>query len=654
MNPTPRKFCRIAAFIIVSCTVLWSCQTLSRPKENTGSSPNPDEPVSPPADSANKPFSDSVERSGAFAEPDPVSFETSAEFEELKQELFESLVSSDYLTQRMYYQDPEASGLIPCYPSFWDLSEMGWYSYSQIIKSLKLQLDAMDPTMLNRNQRFFYDLLNQYADRELAWEGMEHFQLLHYLSPDRGLMVQVPQKLNALPLQSRQDVEDYLILLSDLPRLFKDLTGLCREAAREQLTFTDRWIQDASDSCAPYSLTPEHNSLVTSFSLRLNQLTDLTPEEKAAYEARNLEAVTKYVIPAYQKLSQEIRTLPIRSLKYEGLCGQKNGRSYYHFLINRCSGTSYTDVWLLMSAITEQLEQNTNALNELLTQLGGESPSAQVLWQSSKEPIETLSFLEEETARHFPVLEEMPCPLQIAVIPAIAQDSWNLPGLDAWPLDKSVSSRTLFLNQHTADDKAQLYSALSFAGFPGRHYRETYLRTNPDGTLLSLLSFPGWEKGWDLYGRSYAVSFENGLTPPERQLARLSLSSFMAVHALIDIQVNYYGWNLEDVTLFLSQQYGLQEDSVAHRLYRSALYAPGESVTEYIGYLEIRQIKSLAADHLNETFDEMAFHRFFLDLGPAPFSLIRRRLSGWLTLQSLDKLQSAGKIRKQKNPMWCK
>ncbi len=653
MNQTPRKLCRILAFIMAACVILWVCHALSRPKDQGSFPQSTNESIFGQANNAKQFSSGMLEETSSFMEPDSLSLETSGEFEQLKQELFEQLVSSNYLTQHAYFQDPEASGLIPCYPSFWDLSEMGWYSYSQIIKSLKLQLDAIDKTLLNHDQQFFYDLLSQYADWELAWEGMEHFLLLQYLSPDKGLMVTIPQKLNAFPFRTRQDVEDYLVLLSDLPRLFNDLTALCQEAAKEQLTFTDQWIQDASASCAPYSLTPEHNSLVASFSLRLSQLSELTPEEIAAYEARNQEAVTEYVIPAYQKLGQEIRMLPIRSMEYEGLCGQKNGRSYYHFLINRCSGTSYADVWLLMSAITEQLEQNTQILNELLSQFSGGQEQPQALGPLFKEPDQTLSFLEQEAMAYFPTFEDQ-ANLQITVIPDNAQDSWNLPCLENQALDCHLSRRTLFLNQHTTDDQALLYSALSYVGFPGRHYRETYLAHNPDGPLLSLLSLPGWEKGWDLYGRSYAISFENGLTPTERRLARLTLSSFLAVHALIDIQVNYYGWNLEDVAAFLSQQYGLQDKEVAHRLYRSALYAPGECVTEYMGYLEIRQIKALAADHLGETFDEMAFHRFFLDFGPAPFPLIRRYLPDWLKTQRCNRLEKAGKLRKQKKSWQCK
>lgn len=572
------------------------------------------------------------------------------EFDQMTDELYTSLVSFDYLTQRQFYQDPAAAGtsgsgtvsLTICDPALPDLSETAWEQQLEMIKSLKFQLGTINQSQLTSERQKLYDILTFYADNELKKDGLSAFRLLSALSPEQGLMVRIPKELNSFSLNSRQDVEDYLTLLSDLPRLFKDLSDLCQEGANQGLHFTEQWLKDAASACAPYCLTPEHNSLVASFPDRLSQIPDLTEEERAAYISRNQEAVSQYVIPAYQKLNQEIRQLPIQSLEYEGLCGQKGGREYYRYLVSRNSGTSCQDIRQLKNAIEDQLKQNTQALNELLKKAPEDSLSLHAAAAFSDDPDETLSFLQKETDKHFPAFPSgetaEAVTLSIFVVPVESEDLWEIPSAELIPFDAKTSGRRLFLNQNTAANQGHLYAALSQAGFPGRAYRQYYALQQSSTPLLTVLSFPGWEQGWDLYGRIYAISFDNGLTPEARQMARLSLSSSKAIRALIDIQVNYYGWGLEEVQAYLTEQYHTHEEGIAEAIYRKSLYAPADSVIEYAGYLELRQIKAQAQAELGDFFDETAFHRFLLEEGAAPFGLIRKSLKGWILEQNLSKI----------------
>ncbi len=611
-----RSYCRPAAPLLASCLFLCqACSPYAPPDKAFGTAPR-------------QAASDGLAPLSPSSLPENES-QAQAEFMLMKEELCQGLASLDYMTQHFYYQDPEGAGLIPCYPAFWDISETGWEQRMELIKSLKLQLDGTEKNLLSQEQQFSWQVLSSYANLELALEGTEHFRLLRFLSPEKGLMVQVPRMLALLPLSTRQDVEDYFTLLSDMPRLFGDLIRLCEEASGE-ITFTRKWLMDASAACAPFALEAGHNSLAASFSSRLAQVPGLTSQETGEYEARHERIITQSVIPAYQKLSSDILKLPAASPDYEGLCGQKNGRLYYSRLLNRRSGTSYGNIRQLLSAIEGQLEQNALLLNQLLEQAPS-SHEGQASPPAKGDPEQVLLFLETETKKYFPAPADPADTLWVRTVPAGMADSLALPGLEARPFDPSGEysehvNRALLIDQRTAGDRELLYAALSYTGFPGRFYRENYLSHHSDTPLLTLLSFPGWEKGWDLYGRSYAISYENGLTPEERQLARLSLSSFTAIHALIDIQVNYYGWSLKDVEDFLSGQYGLKEEGIAQTLYRHTLYAPGDSAVEYAGYLEIRQIKAQAANALGDSFSEEKFHRLFLDTGPAPFGLIREQM----------------------------
>ncbi|MDO5418258.1 MAG: DUF885 family protein [Lachnospiraceae bacterium] len=559
---------------------------------------------------------------------------SSDEFDQLAAELFRQLTAADYMTWQLLPADQRPDGTAAPEPAFPDLTE---YSRQQmeLMKSVKFQLGTIEPETLSQPQKDLYQCLSFYADTRLSQEGMASFRILEAFSPTEGIPALLPGKLAGLPFRTRQDVDDYFTLLSDLPRFFKDLALLGQDAARNGLAFSSQWQKDASDACAPYYLNAEYNSLVSSFSGRLDGIPGLTDEERAGYEARNLEAVSNWVIPSYQKLAQDIRQLPVQSQEQDGLCGRENGREYFRCLTAEKTGTSYQDIRLLKAAIEEQLKQNTESIGRLLKENPEAEENTSLSAGLSQDPDQLLSFLQTETLKYFPAVSS-PAP-DVLIIPDEQADLWTLPG---WSCGSGASTGTgvIRIDAATAGQPDRLYQALAETGWPGSGYREAFLKEQGLSPLMNVISFPGWDRGWDTYAASVSFSFENGNTPEAKRLARLTFSSSLAIHALVDIQVNYYGWNQEDVTDFLSQHYSIGEEGIGAALYQKAIYSPADSLAAYTGYLEIRQMKAEAQSALGNAFDEMEFHRFLLETGPAPYALIRSRLKDWILGQKVSKL----------------
>ena len=51
--------------------------------------------------------------------------------------------------------------------------------------------------------------------------------------------------------------------------------------------------------------------------------------------------------------------------------------------------------------------------------------------------------------------------------------------------------------------------------------------------------------------------------------------------------------------------------------------------------MEIHEMREQAEETLGADFDAKAFHTFLLDMGPAPFSLIRTYFRSWLVTAPL-------------------
>ena len=66
------------------------------------------------------------------------------------------------------------------------------------------------------------------------------------------------------------------------------------------------------------------------------------------------------------------------------------------------------------------------------------------------------------------------------------------------------------------------------------------------------------------------------------------------------------------------------DDETLQTIYEDVLFNPTNYMVYGIGMDEIQELKTNARDNLGESFDIKEFHREFLDLGPAPFPVIRK------------------------------
>ena len=103
----------------------------------------------------------------------------------------------------------------------------------------------------------------------------------------------------------------------------------------------------------------------------------------------------------------------------------------------------------------------------------------------------------------------------------------------------------------------------------------------------------------------------------------------------MDLNVNYYGWNKDQVAEYLEKYYGIQDQEVVDSLYTAVIATPTNYLEYYVGYLEITQMKDFAQDTLGDKFQLEEFHTFLLNLGPAPFTVIEPYFKSWLVSQQL-------------------
>lgn len=547
------------------------------------------------------------------------------DFDTLCGKLFHDQLSENYLTLHYTLADPAAYGITDCGLDFGDFSLELLKEAGERQKEDKAALDKIPVELLNQQQQLTYKILEATYEAEETFDGLE----LYYqpLAPTVGIQAQLPVLLAEYIFYSKQDVEDYLNLLSTIDGYYGQILEFEKEKSKAGLFMTDSCVDTIISDCGAYLVAPEENFLTSTFNERIDAMADLGEEEKAAYKARNLEVLANHFIPAYETLLNGLKELKGTCANEMGLCYYPKGKEYYEYLVHSSTGTTYETIDDLKDAVEKQLNYDLMAMSKLLMdheELGEQLDDYQF---SYTDPNEILEHLRTAIAADFPELEHtnyttkyVPSSLEQTLSPAF----FLVPPMDRY------KDCVIYINQGSVSTSGDLYTTLAHEGYPGHLYQNVYFLGNCDSPLRKILSFSSYSEGWATYVENYAYTMDNGLSKELGSLLAHNASASLALHALLDININYYGWDKDQVASYLSQYYDVSDHTVVDQIYGYMLDAPVNYLNYYVGYLEILRMKEQAEKTLKDRFQLKEFNRFLLDMGPAPFTVIKPYFKEWL------------------------
>ena len=107
----------------------------------------------------------------------------------------------------------------------------------------------------------------------------------------------------------KQDVDDYLSLLSSIDTYYDSLIAFETERAQADLGMCDTVIDNIIRSCNAYLIDADHSFMAETFSSRLDEMGGLSDQEKADYKAKNKKAIDEHFVPAYERLISGLESL---------------------------------------------------------------------------------------------------------------------------------------------------------------------------------------------------------------------------------------------------------------------------------------------------------------------------------------------------------
>ena len=128
----------------------------------------------------------------------------------------------------------------------------------------------------------------------------------------------------------------------------------------------------------------------------------------------------------------------------------------------------------------------------------------------------------------------------------------------------------------------------------------------------------------------YAYGLDNGLAPGLGDLLRHNSAFTLALYALLDINIHYEGWDQQRMGEFLNQLFSISDPAAVSNIYYDIAENPANYLEYYVGYLEISDMEKKAKEALKDSYSPLKFHTFLLELGPAPFDVVREYFEEWV------------------------
>lgn len=527
-------------------------------------------------------------------------------------------------------------------------------SYSQERRNSSLQeltsaintLHSIDKDKLDGKNSYTYRLLLPYLENEK--NGMLLYYYSNPLSPSSGMQSQLPILLAEYTFRSKQDVNDYLALLDQTDTYFQGIGEYLREQAGKGLFMPDYSVEKVIEQCDTVmdsaSLEAGTHFLNTTFEERLNGLMEkgiITEKEKDSYLSENSRLLKTVMLPAYEKIGDELILLQGSGENENGLSYYPDGKEYYLYLIRSNTG-SYRDIEEIKTLLLQDFSRNFDAMRALL-QSHPELVSSAALPDGAfayEEPKDMLKSLQQMMVSDFPALSDVAGnTMPVCTVKSISKNlqEYCSPAFYLTPPLDDIRENVIYINPKNNPFGVELYTTLAHEGYPGHLYQTVYSQLFFQKTEVNpvrcLLSYGGYVEGWAMYVELKAYDFAKTLmaqAAPETEslyeLYKLDRQIQLCLYSLLDIAIHHEGATYGQVHKILSSV-GISDPASTRSIYEYIVEEPTNYLKYYLGYLEIMNLKAEAQKIWGNAYSEYRFHKFYLENGPADFTNLQLQLS---------------------------
>lgn len=537
----------------------------------------------------------------------------------LDNELFLDHATSDITSLDQWCEDPASFGIdestVPV--TLGEFTEEANNEWIAKCEAWREKLNAIDRSQLSDQLQFAYDTYCRYFDMEI--ESKDWFYCYEPLDEYVGLHMNLPLFFGLYSFKETQDIENYLVLMADVPRYFGQVLAFEQARADRGLFMTEEMLDVILADLQKVADSGETSYLHGTFREAMEKLDFLTDAQREEYIAKNDELVRTAWINAYQQLHDGLEQLRPKCRARQGAYEQ-GGVAYDYYCWKMKAEASNNRTVEEELAFLEKCNNTvylvflTSAMNCYEDLISGK----QITTGSLEGDEEYLKSLMPEIVPPMPDVEvtytEIPKELQDSFSPA----AYLTPSLDGY-------HHNIILTNPKDHDNYSM-STLAHEGFPGHMYQYTYqldLGTIPKFQMI--IETNGYAESWST-NAEWNVAQIN-----EKYGTDLAIATFLNEYfgnilvTIVSLKVNGQGATVEDIQEYLSK-WGL--DSYAQTFYDYAIDMPIYFFKYTGGFCELFDLTNRC--HKGDT---VAFFEEYLHWGPSYFDLLNERMEAWANAQ---------------------
>ena len=570
--------------------------------------------------------------------------------------IFTTDISGNPLNLHYTLAYPESSGIKDYSLSLGTFDPTQLSGQKILLENRRTMINAFPARDLSPDNRLTQQILSLYYETQLL--PAKQYLLDEALSPSLGTQAQLPILLAEYTFRKEDDVRNYLKLLTSVDNYLESILSFEKLKAQNGTFMSDATADRIISQCSAFIKDPDDNYLASVFSEKIQSLSGISEQKKAAYQKLHNQILTGQVLPAYQSLIDGLYLLKGSGKNPGGLCQFAGGKAYYEYLIKSSCGI-YDTVPEIQSRLIHQFQTDLS----LATKLMGSSTATPTFAKDVFLPIskaETgtpsgifsfsaglidaasgLSFTSTPSAAETSpeqILEDLQKQIQTD-FPAVPSTSYEVkyvhpdleehlsPAFYLTPPIDTLSPNDIYINRHANMSDLELYTTLAHEGFPGHLYQTITFASSAPDPVRYLPAMGGYVEGWATYAESFAYTYYQP-DSTDGQLAWLNRSLNLCMMSLLDTVIHYNSWNQERCATFLSQL-GITDNTIQKEIYQVIVEDPANYLKYYLGYLQFLDLQQEVRELAGDAFHLHSFHQKVLSAGPCQFPILKQ----WILTQ---------------------
>ena len=503
------------------------------------------------------------------------------------------------------------------------------------------ELAAIGRAALPHPDQVDYDIFrSQLVERRDSYRfGEQDLQL----NADSGFHTAFADLAQSHPHAAVRDLENYIARLRAFPRYMDEKIALLEEGLERGITPPRVTLAGVETTLDPLVVDdPEKSPLFRAFPA---MSASIAAADRERLTRLGREAIATAVTPAYRKFRDFLLAKYLPGCR-ETLAASAlpDGEAYYRFLIRQFT-TLDRDAREIHELGLAEVARIRGEMEAVIAKTGFHGSFAEFLEflrsdprfyaKTPEELLKDAAWIAKRMDGKLPSLfRTLPRqPYGVEPVPDYLAPKYTAGRYSPSPKD-STEPGWYWVNT-TALDTRPLYNLEALTlheSVPGHHLQGALAEEQeglPNFRRYSYISAYG--EGWGLY--SEWLGIEAGFyTDPYSEFGRLTYQMWRACRLVVDTGVHAFGWTRQQMLDFLGTNTALSRHEIETETDRYISW-PGQALSYYTGYLELRRLRAEAERELGARFDVRDFHDAVLRQGSVPLPVLDDEIRRYIALR---------------------